>query len=205
MRSKITSAVADNRNVKTTTTINTTLKITDTATVADTISFFYKVSSEQNYDKLVFKIDGQTKDEWSGTIGWTRAAYPVNAGPHTYTWTYSKDYYGTSGKDCGYIDAISFPCGKVNYPVSIRDIDQNLNSFQVWPNPTIDVLHLQLLDNSDSQDYTYQLFSLTGKLLQGGRLFDNVEIDVRSFVSGIYFLKIENNLHQTQTVKFIKK
>ena len=65
--------------------------------------------------------------------------------------------------------------------------------------------HLQLLDDSDSQGYTYQLFSLAGKLLQGGRLSDNAEIDVRSFVSGIYFLKIENNLHQTQTVKFIKK
>lgn len=184
---------------------NTTLKITDTATVADTISFFYKVSSEQNYDKLTFKIDGQTKDEWSGTIDWTRAAYPVNAGPHTYTWTYSKDYYGTSGRDCGYIDAISFPCGKVNYPMSIREIDQNLTSFQVWPNPATDILHVQILDNTEGMDYTYQLFSLTGKLLQGGRLSDNAEIDVRSLVSGVYFLKTENNLHQTQTVKFIKK
>ena len=184
---------------------NTTLKITDTATVADTISFFYKVSSEQNYDKLTFKIDGQTKDEWSGNISWTRAAYPVNAGPHTYTWTYSKDYYGTSGKDCAYIDAIAFPCGKVNYPVSIQEIALNSDSYQVWPNPATDVLHLQLPDNSDNQGYTYQLLSLAGKLLQGGRLSDNTEIDVRSLVSGIYFLRIENSLHQTQTVKFIKK
>ncbi|MBO7629048.1 MAG: T9SS type A sorting domain-containing protein, partial [Bacteroidales bacterium] len=184
---------------------NSMLRIIDTATVADTISFFYKVSSEQNYDKLTFKIDGQTKDEWSGNIDWTRAAYPVNAGPHTYTWTYSKDYYGTSGSDCAYIDAISFPCGRVNYPVSIQEIALNSDSFQVWPNPTTDVLHLQLLDNSDNQGYTYQLLSLAGKLLQGGRLSDNTEIDVRSLVSGIYFLKIENNLHQTQTVKFIKQ
>ena len=184
---------------------NTTLRITDTATVSDSISFFYKVSSEQNYDKLTFKIDGQTKDEWSGNISWTRAAYPVNAGPHTYTWTYSKDYYGTSGKDCAYIDAIAFPCGKVNYPVSIQEIALNSDSYQVWPNPATDVLHLQLLDNSDTQGYTYQLLSLAGKLLQGGRLSDNTEIDVRSLVSGIYFLRIENSLHQTQTVKFIKK
>ena len=184
---------------------NTTLRITDTATVSDSISFFYKVSSEQNYDKLTFKIDGQTKDEWSGNISWTRAAYPVNAGPHTYTWTYSKDYYGTSGKDCAYIDAIAFPCGKVNYPVSIQEIALNSDSYQVWPNPATDVLHLQLPDNSDNQGYTYQLLSLAGKLLQGGRLSDNTEIDVRSLVSGIYFLRIENSLHQTQTVKFIKK
>lgn len=185
---------------------STTLRITDTATVADTISFFYKVSSEQTYDKLTFKIDGQTKDEWSGSIGWTRAAYPVSVGPHTYTWTYSKDYYGSSGKDCGYIDAISFPCGKVNYPVGIQDISDNANDIRIWPNPTTDILHVQLLDGTESLDYTYQLYSLTGKLLQGGRLtVDNAEVDVRSLVSGVYFLKIENSLRQKQTVKFIKR
>ena len=90
-------------------------------------------------------------------------------------------------------------------PVSIQEIALNSYSYQVWPNPATDVLHLQLLDNSDNQGYTYQLLSLAGKLLQGGRLSDNTEIDVRSLVSGIYFLRIENSLHQTQTVKFIKK
>ena len=185
---------------------NTTLGITDTATVADTISFYYKVSSEQTYDKLTFKIDGQAKDEWSGVIGWTRAAYPVSAGPHTYTWTYSKDYYGSSGKDCAYIDAIVFPCGKVNYPVGIQNISETANDIRIWPNPTTDILHVQLLDGEESMDYTYQLYSLTGKLLQGGRLtVNNAEIDVRSLVSGVYFLKVENSLHQTQTVKFVKK
>ena len=184
---------------------NTTLKITDTATVADSISFYYKVSSEENYDKLTFKIDGQTKGEWSGNINWVRAAYPVNAGPHTYMWTYSKDYYGTSGRDCAYIDAISFPCGKVNYPVGIQEISNNANDIRIWPNPTTDILHIQLLDR-DNQDYTYQLFTLTGKLLQGGRLTDNsTEIDVRNQTAGVYFLRIENSLHQIQTVKFIKK
>ena len=184
---------------------NTTLRITDTATVADTLSFYYKVSSEQTYDKLIFKIDGQTKGEWSGVVGWSRAAYPVSEGPHTYTWTYSKDYYGTYGSDCAYIDAITFPCGKVNYPVGIQEISDNTNDIRIWPNPTTDILHIQLSDG-ENQDYTYQLFNLTGKLLQGGRLADNhAEIDVRSQTAGVYFLKIENSLHQTQTIKFIKK
>ena len=184
---------------------STTLKITDTATVADTISFYYKVSSEQDYDKLTFKIDGQTKDEWSGSVNWTRAAYPVSEGPHTYTWTYSKDYYGTYGKDCANIDAISFPCGKVNHPVGIQEFEQS-SVFQFWPNPTTDILHVQLQDGSNAQDYTYQLFNLSGKLLQGGHLTgNNSQIDVRRYTSGVYFLKLENSLHQIQTVKLIKK
>jgi hypothetical protein len=184
---------------------STMLRIVDTASVADTISFYYKVSSEANYDKLTFKIDGQTKDEWSGIVGWTRAAYPVSAGPHTYTWTYTKDYYGSSGHDCAYIDAIHFPCGKVNNPVSIEEIDLANASFRIWPNPTTDALHIQVY-NEEETGYTYQLFSLSGKLLEGGRLSDNyAEIDVRNYVSGVYILKIENSQHQTQTTKIIKK
>jgi hypothetical protein len=185
---------------------NTMLKISDTATVSDTISFYYKVSSEQDYDKLIFKIDGQTKDEWSGNINWTRAAYPVNAGPHTYTWTYSKDSYGTSGKDCAYIDAIEFPCGKVNHPVGVQDISDNNNFIRIWPNPTTETLHVQFSNLTEEQSYTYQIFSLSGKLLQGGRLMDGyADIDVRGFVSGVYLLKLEDSQHRIQTAKIVKK
>ena len=184
---------------------NTMLRITDTATVADTISFYYKVSSEQNYDKLTFKIDGQTKDTWSGTINWTRAAYPVSAGPHTYMWTYSKDYYGSAGKDCAFIDAISFPCGKINYPVGIKDITNNADLFRIWPNPTADVVTVQL-NEENFQGCSYQLLSMSGKLLQGGPLSENnAEIDMKNYVAGVYILKIENRQHQIQTAKVIKK
>lgn len=183
---------------------STQLRITDTATVADTISFYYKVSSEQNYDKLSFKIDGQTMDEWSGNIGWTRAAYPVTAGVHTYTWTYSKDYYGTSGSDCAYIDAINFPCGKITVPVGVESFEQAAATVKLWPNPTTDVVRVQLSD--DAQGCTYQLYSLAGSLLQGGRLEDSLtEINLMHYVAGTYILKIEDKDHHVQTVKIIKK
>ena len=135
---------------------NTRLTLTDTATVSDTISFYYKVSSEENYDKLVFKIDGQTKDEWSGNIGWTRAAYPVEAGVHTYQWTYSKDFHVATG--------------------------------------------------DDAEEYTYRLFDLSGRLLQGGRLADNVsEINVTGYKSGTYILQVEDAQHHVQTAKIVKQ
>lgn len=181
---------------------NTRLQITVESVVSDTLSFFYKVSSEANYDKLVFKIDGQTKDEWSGTIGWTRAAYPVEAGVHTYSWTYSKDSYMSSGKDCAYIDAISFPSGRINHPLSVSEI--NSCEISVWPNPAIDVVRVQPDDNG--QDFTYQLFNIAGKLLQGGRLSGTpAEIDMRSCSPGVYLLKVEDNKHRVTTAKIIKK
>ncbi len=183
---------------------NTRLTLTDTATVSDTISFYYKVSSEANYDKLVFKIDGQTKDEWSGNIGWTRAAYPVEAGVHTYQWTYSKDYYGTGGHDCAYLDAIMFPCGKVNVPMGVNDFSLKTNTLQVWPNPATDYVHVATGD--DAEEYTYRLFDLNGRLLQGGRLADNVsEINVTGYKSGTYILQVEDAQHHVQTAKIVKQ
>lgn len=182
---------------------STVLRITSVASVSDSISFFYKVSSEQNYDKLTFKIDGQTKGEWSGSVAWSRASFPVEAGSHTYTWTYSKDYYGSYGQDCAYIDAISFPSGVINNPLGIQYMEPNTASCQVWPNPATEVVRVCL---GDEQDCAYQLFTLSGKLLQGGRLSnDHAEVDVKSYAPGVYVLKIENGNHQVQTVKVVKK
>ena len=183
---------------------NTRLSIIDTATVTDTISFYYKVSSEENYDKLTFKIDGQTKGEWSGTIGWTRAAYPVEAGVHTYQWTYTKDYYMSSGHDCAWIDYISFPCGKVNHPVSVNEFTLNANSLQVWPNPATDYIHV--VTGGEEHESTYRLYDLNGRLLQGGHLTDNdTEISMSNYKSGTYILQVEDANHHVQTAKIVKK
>ncbi|MCB2220950.1 MAG: T9SS type A sorting domain-containing protein [Bacteroidetes bacterium] len=75
----------------------------------DQISFFYKVSSEANYDYLNFYMDGVLQDEWSGEIGWTEAVYDVTAGNHTFKWEYTKDFSVSSGSDCAWVDFIVFP------------------------------------------------------------------------------------------------
>ncbi len=77
--------------------------------VGDTITFYYKVSSESNYDYLRFYIDGAQQNSWSGTVGWTQASYSVTTGNHTFLWRYSKDYSVSSGSDCAWIDYITFP------------------------------------------------------------------------------------------------
>ena len=92
---------------------NTALMLTHEAGSNDTISFYYKVSSESNWDKLHFYIDNVEREFWSGNIGWTRAAYPVSEGTHTYKWTYTKDQSQSSGSDCAWIDYISLPAARV--------------------------------------------------------------------------------------------
>lgn len=73
------------------------------------ISFYYKVSSEANYDFLRFYIDGVEQGRWSGEVGWTKATYPVSKGIHTFSWSYSKDNSVVAGSDKAWVDFIVWP------------------------------------------------------------------------------------------------
>ncbi len=75
----------------------------------DTVSFYYKVSSETSYDKLKFYIDGLKVGEWSGTVSWTKAAFPVEEGIHQFRWEYVKDGSVIGGEDCAWIDFVVLP------------------------------------------------------------------------------------------------
>jgi len=88
---------------------STTLSLPVVISTAGNISFYYKVSSESNYDWLRFYIDGVQQAQWSGLAGWSAATYPVPSGPHTFSWTYSKDGWVNSGSDCAWLDHIIFP------------------------------------------------------------------------------------------------
>ena len=73
------------------------------------VSFYKKVSSENNWDYLRFYIDNVQKGEWSGDAAWSQETYPVTTGTHTFKWSYQKDGSASSGSDCAWIDDIQFP------------------------------------------------------------------------------------------------
>lgn len=76
------------------------------ASGAGEISFKWKVSSEQTYDKLSFVIDDVVKDSISGESEWATKKYAVGEGQHKFVWSYSKDRSDASGDDCGWLDQI---------------------------------------------------------------------------------------------------
>ena len=88
---------------------STELSLQFTVTEADSVAFYYKVSSESSYDKLYFYIDAIEKNNWSGTVAWTRAQYAVTPGTHTFKWKYKKDTSVYSGSDCAWIDFVILP------------------------------------------------------------------------------------------------
>ncbi len=112
---------------------NSNLSVALNVLISDTISFYYKISSEQDWDFLKFYIDGIETGKWSGNIGiWTRVAFPVSAGQHTFMWSYKKDFSNLDGSDCAWIDYILFPPIQ---PVGISEIIVNENSLNCYPNP----------------------------------------------------------------------
>lgn len=70
-----------------------------------TISFWYRIDSEVR-DNGEFRIDGTTQLWTSRTVGWTYVSYPVTVGPHTFRWSFDKDFALSSGADAFFVDNI---------------------------------------------------------------------------------------------------
>jgi hypothetical protein len=75
---------------------------------ADSVKFYYKISSEINYDTLIFRLNGTRIFKVSGEIPWTKIAVPVSAGLNIMEWIYHKDNSVSNGSDCAWIDMIDF-------------------------------------------------------------------------------------------------
>jgi hypothetical protein len=85
-------------------------------TKADSIKFYYKVSSETNYDYMSFSINGKEVFKRSGEVPWTKRVVAVPAGLNKMEWKYKKDQSVSGGADCAYIDMIDFAVnGYVSY------------------------------------------------------------------------------------------
>lgn len=84
-----------------------TTQSTLTLGTAGILSFWYRTSTENNFDYFYFYMDDILMIANSGDNNWTQVSYPVSAGTHTLKWVYSKDPGASSGEDSVYIDDIS--------------------------------------------------------------------------------------------------
>ena len=77
-----------------------------TVTGPGVLSFYWKVSCEQNYDFLSFLINGQEVDLITGEVDWTQRSFALPAGSVNLKWRYSKDYSYSGGEDSGWVDKV---------------------------------------------------------------------------------------------------
>lgn len=107
--------------------VQSDLSIVSTSTLPGTVSFYYNVSSENNYDKFYFYIDGTEIFNASGTSNsWTYFSQEVTPGTHTYKFSYKKDYSQSSGSDCAWIDEVTIPAVSLQCSYETDTVCQNV-------------------------------------------------------------------------------
>lgn len=154
---------------------------------SDSISFYFKVSSEEGYDYLRFYIDNTEKGEWSGTMDWSRASFPVQNGNHTFKWVYSKDVSLDAGEDAAWIDYIVFP--PVATEVGVIENDMSQPGLMVYPNPVME--YLTIFTGKCDHNSVIQLRDLSGRtILEFHDISPNqyLRADVSGIAPGIYIL-----------------
>jgi len=169
----------------------TRMSITIPVVSSDTISFMYRVSSEETFDFLRFTINQMEMGRWSGIQNdWRRAAFPVHPGEITFSWSYEKDHTIIGGQDCAWIDFIVFP------PTSLMSSVERVPgsaTMQIYPNPTSGSLTI-ILDETADQGGVLKVFSVNGQLTHQQPIAageKQITLDKGMPVAGLYLIRID--------------
>ena len=72
------------------------------------VSFSWRVSSERDYDFLIFEVNEQQVESLTGNSGWQNYSRELSYGWHKLTWAYEKDESESRRRDTGYLDNLAF-------------------------------------------------------------------------------------------------
>jgi alpha-tubulin suppressor-like RCC1 family protein len=89
-------------------TLETILQTTVATNWSGRYTFWWKVSSEQFFDILEFRINGNVQTSISGEVDWQLVSLPVAAGTNVLQWRYSKDASNNGGQDAAWVDQFAF-------------------------------------------------------------------------------------------------
>ena len=161
------------------------------------VSFYYKVSSENNWDWFEFKVDGAKKGEWSGEVGWTPVSFPLTPGSHTLEWSYNKDGSVSSGSDCAWIDNVVFPAAQV---IAItQEVTSTIPA--LYPNPNNGNFSIDLPE----EDCTIAVYNGLGQLVYRQENANGLTtLNLEGLNKGMYFVNIQS-ANGTSTQKFVKQ
>ncbi len=145
---------------------NSELFLTLNVTRLDTLSFYWRVSSEYNYDFLIFSIDGGVLAQISGDTNWSLFEVPIPPGEHTVSWKYEKDRNTDGGDDAGYIDNISFPEMEVQSADDLRLTGVDFPARIFEPSESYQFnFHVENTGTNDASGYTIGLYKSDDTLL----------------------------------------
>ncbi len=98
------------------------------------LSFWYRVSSESNYDFFNFYVDGVRKLHVSGYPSWAKYTETLSAGSHLLKWEYTKDSGVNGGSDTVWIDDLEATVDNTSWTDIVAQTEVGASS--VWWTPT---------------------------------------------------------------------
>jgi len=84
------------------------LQTTFATNVPGNITFWWKVSSEPDFDFLEFRVNGLVQAGISGNVDWQPVNLHLAAGTNVLMWRYYKNSVYSSGQDAGWLDQFAF-------------------------------------------------------------------------------------------------
>jgi carboxypeptidase D len=100
------------------------------------LGFWYRVSSEDNYDWFNFSVDGDQKIHASGQGAWTYYATTLAPGMHDLRWEYTKDISVSEGSDTVWIDDLEITIDNTTWTDIIALTPVGATSTQ-WTPPAV--------------------------------------------------------------------
>jgi len=99
-----------------------------------------------------------------------------------------------------------FQQGSDDIETNISQLQINELKIKVYPNPTHDLLSLELINQVSIHNPKIHLLDISGKLLLSQVFKTNkMEIQMNNFIQGMYILKIIDSKGKTKSIKIHKK
>lgn len=179
------------------------LTVTAIPVIANPISGNSTISGPGNYVYTIESVEGATSYEWILTNpNWT-LSYNQNIAQITVLVPGSATLSVYAINECGQSQPASM---QVTYSTGINDVDGY--SVAVFPNPTNDMVNVQLtMNNEQLFGGEIQLLDMYGKLLNRWEMNGNDrQLDLSSYAAGVYMLKLRNSQNSTESVvKVVKR
>lgn len=174
---------------------------TQTISVATTPTIVLSVSSLTVCDQDPFNVtaSGATTYTWSNGGGTSATATYVPSGDWTYTVT---------GSNSGCLSTATLNIVNVQC-VGVIELGANNASFNVYPNPAIDNISLQM-NSPKNVDVSVELYDVTGKMIikqnaSFSKDKSEFKVNIASLPNGIYSLKVVSKEGSSQTLKIVKQ
>lgn len=126
----------------------------------------------------------------------------ASAGQYTLTISHKNTLVGNEG---GPFDPASqdFALILTGENISLSNQEFDSASFEIWPNPTTDILHVK---SSITSNLDYSIYDLKGSKLATGSIEDGQDkINIQHFTKGVYLIKLTNGNNNSMVKKIIKK